>query len=164
MNRRNDILMALGPVVISAYMVATALKWPLKTKLFPMAIGIPVFLLAIAELVLSFREKEGNSAKASTMAMGTAEGKQETLPLRRLIVGFSFAVGFFALILLFSFPIAIPLFVFLYMKFYGREKWGTTLVATVVAWASFYGLFVVVLHTLFAKGLVQMALKSWGVF
>jgi hypothetical protein len=156
--------MALGPLAISTYMVAAALKWPLKTKLFPMAIGIPVFLLALAELVMTVRERQADSAASAPAGGGTvAPATEEPLPLGKLLLGFSFAIGFFLLILLFSFPIAIPLFVFLYMKVYGKEKWATTLAATAVAWAAFYGLFVVVLHTLFAKGLVQVALKSLGV-
>ena len=162
MQRRNNALMALGSTVISAYMVITALKWPLKTALFPVAIGIPVFLLAMSELALSLWGKE-ETVNIPSMSPALPEGEEQELPTRKIIFGFLFGVGFFALILLFSFPIAIPLFVFLYMKVYGKERWGITLILTAAAWASFYGLFVMVLHTLFGKGLLQTALKSLGV-
>lgn len=154
--------MAVGAMVISSYMVITALKWPLKTALFPVAIGIPVFFLALSESVLSLWGKEEDAEK-SKMGLGSSQGKEEALPARKIIVGFLFGVGFFGLILLFSFPIAIPLFVFLYMKVYGKERWGLSLILTASAWASFYGLFVKALHTPFGKGLFQMALKSLGI-
>ncbi len=163
MQRRNNALMALGSILISAYMVITALKWPLKTKLFPLAIGIPVFLLAMSELALSLWGRE-ETVNRSSMTSALPEEEERELPTRKILFGFLFGVAFFALILLFGFPIAIPLFVFLYMKIYGKERWGITLILTAAAWASFYGLFVMVLHTLFGKGILQVALKSMGIF
>jgi hypothetical protein len=67
------------------------------------------------------------------------------------------------MVLLIGFPIAVPLFVFLYMKLQGKEKWGVSLLMTFIAWASFYGLFVKFCDVPFMEGWVQQGLKVLGI-
>jgi hypothetical protein len=71
--------------------------------------------------------------------------------------------GFFFMVLLIGFPIAVPLFVFLYMKLQGKEKWGVSLLMTLVAWGSFYGLFVKFCDIPFMEGWIQQGLKALGI-
>ena len=63
--------------------------------------------------------------------------------------------GFFALIWLLGFPIAIPLMMFAYLKFQGGESWVLSITLTVVAWLFFYVLFVRLLHLPFPDGLLM---------
>ncbi len=48
---------------------------------------------------------------------------------------------------------------FLYLKLGGRERWLISIILTVVAWVSFYGLFDYALHVPFPKGLLFEWLK-----
>jgi hypothetical protein len=59
--------------------------------------------------------------------------------------------------------VAVPLFMFLYLKPHSKEGWGISLVLTGFAWAVFYGLFIKLLNVPFGQGWVQMGLKALGV-
>jgi len=61
-------------------------------------------------------------------------------------------LGFLALILLLGFPLAVPLFVFLYLRFGGREPWLLTLLLTALSWSLMEGVFDRLLHLPFAEG------------
>ena len=60
-------------------------------------------------------------------------------------------VGLFVAIWMIGFNIAIPLFVFLYLKVESREKWWFSLLFAGVGWAFVYGLFIRVLHIPFPE-------------
>jgi hypothetical protein len=54
---------------------------------------------------------------------------------------------------LFGFSIAIVMTTLLYLKL-AKERWPITLVLTFFAWASYYGLFVYLLHLPFPEGVL----------
>ena len=68
-------------------------------------------------------------------------------------------VGYFLAIWLLGFYLAVPLTTLLYLKVAGKERWPTTIIATLLAWVSFYALFDYALHVPFPKGLVLDWLK-----
>src|SRR3989304_9191259 len=74
------------------------------------------------------------------------------LARRRTLAILSWIVGFLAFILVFGFPIAVPLFVFLYLKLVGKEGWVLTLSLTLVSWLTMEGLFNRLLHLPFPEG------------
>ena len=53
-----------------------------------------------------------------------SEDVDKATAARRTLLTFGWIFGFFILILFFGFTIAIPLFVFLYLKIQGKEKWS----------------------------------------
>jgi hypothetical protein len=58
--------------------------------------------------------------------------------------------GLFFAIHLIGFPIALPLFVFLYVKLYGGA-WLTTIILTAVTWGFLYGIYEYVLSVPWPK-------------
>lgn len=153
----NICLMAIG-----AAAAITALKWPLRSALFPIVIGIPVFLLATTDLLLSFFEKEGNY-KRSAMDFKLSEDVDQTLAARRTLLAFAWIMGFFFLIIFLGFSISIPLFVLLYLKLQGRERWGISVIMSASAFVFFWGLFVRLLHTSLPEGLVFAGLRALNI-
>jgi len=88
---------------------------------------------------------------------GGLEGEIEMdLPkevVRRRTIGILLWIfGFFLLIWLLGFSIAVPVTTFLYLKFTGGEKWLLTIVFTVLSWAFFYGVFEYALAIPFPEG------------
>ena len=79
--------------------------------------------------------------------------------IRRTAIAVGWILGFFALIALLGFPIAVAVLVFAYLKVQGREGWLFSIVFTAVVWACFYGLFDLLLHLHFPEGW----LVSWFV-
>jgi hypothetical protein len=133
-------------MLMAGYGVYAATAWPWKAALFPLAIGIPLFCLAAVEALWSFFSR----AEAKQEAMDL----QITPPGRATWIAAAWMVTFFALVVLLGFEIAVPLFVFVYLKFQGGEGWTLTIVITAIVAAVFYGLFDALLHLPFPPGLL----------
>ena len=147
MHNKPSLALAVLVMLVSGYGVLTAWDWPTKAALFPLAIGIPLFCLAAAE--------------AAWVLLGAREQKTEALDFqvarpagaaRRAAVAIGWMLGFFVAIVLLGFPIAVPLFVLLYLKLQGGEGWLLTLVMSAAVWGLFYGLFDRLLHLPFPAG------------
>ncbi len=150
-------------IVISAWVIISAIKWPLKTALFPLVISISVFLMTTAELLLSLFGKEEGAKKGAAIDFKFSEDTDKTVVLRRTLTIFSWIVGFFFLINIFGFSIAVALFVFLYMKIKGREKWGISIIMTFCSWFFFWGLFIWLLDTPMMEGWLFGWLRAIGI-
>ena len=61
-------------------------------------------------------------------------------------------LAFFAAIALLGFMVAVPLFLFLYLKLQGGEGWAMSIGLTAGVFAAFYGLFDALLHLPFPAG------------
>jgi putative tricarboxylic transport membrane protein len=135
-------------MIMSGYGVIAATAWPWKAALFPLVIGIPLFCLAAAEALWTLfgsAPKEADEARDFQLSIG-----KETV--RRTLVAGGWILAFFAAIVLLGFQIAVPLFVFLYLKLQGRESWILAVVMTAAVWGVFYGLFELLLHLPFPTG------------
>lgn len=77
--------MSLSLLVISGWMVIKAMGWPLRTGIFTIVIGIPVFCMAIVEFFLSLFGRQ-------------EESEYQALLVRRAFMSFLWIIGFFLLI------------------------------------------------------------------
>ena len=145
-------LMDCFVIAMAGGVIVTALRWPFKTALFPAAIAIPVFLMAVIDLVWNVLGKEKKDREGSTGDFKLTEGLDPAVEIRRTISMFTWILGFFLIILLVGFPIAIPLFFVLFLKLQGKEGWKMSIGMAAVAWLSFYGLFVWLLNISFVEG------------
>jgi putative tricarboxylic transport membrane protein len=134
-------------MIMSGYGVIAAMAWPPKAALFPLVIGIPLFCLAAAEALWTLFGSAPASGEAKDFQLSI--GKDTA---RRTLVVTGWILGFFAAIVLAGFLIAVPLFVFLFLKLQGRESWVLTIVMTAAIWGVFYGLFELLLHLPFPTG------------
>jgi len=163
MRQWGSISMGLAMMVITAWMVITALDWPFRAALFPVVIGISVFLMASTDVLISFLgRKEASLQQSSIDFQLTKDVEREVATSRTLWTVFWIFV-FFLLILLLGFQLSIPIFFILFLKIKGREGWGISIGLAVLAWVSFYGLFVLILDTVFIEGWIQQGLKALGV-
>ena len=142
MHNRSALALALGIMAISAYAAIAALAWPLKTKLFPLVIAVPLFCLASAELVAIVLSREPSGEAAGELAA------------RRSMLTVAWILGFFAAILLLGFLVAVPVFLLAYLKLQAREGWLFSLLFTAIISGAFYGLFDYLLHLPFASGVL----------
>jgi hypothetical protein len=139
-------------MVCSGGAVVIAMNWPWKAALFPTAIGIPVFCLATAEVLWVLF---GAAPRDQAMDFQLSRHLPERVALRRTLAATGWMLGLLGAIVLVSFPIAVALFVLLYLKLQGREGWGLSLVMTLAVWGVFYGLFDRLLHLPFPAGWIQ---------
>lgn len=153
MHKKASLGLALGILLVSGYAVLAAWAWPWKASLFPIAIGVPVFCLAAGEaLWVLFGRIDHGSERGATKDFQVAEHVPEDVALRRTGIAIAWILGFLAAIVLLGFPVAVPLFVFLYLKVQGKEGWVFSIVFTLAVWGLFYGLFDRLLHLPFPDG------------
>lgn len=144
-------LLALAVAAAAGYAVYASFSWPLRAALFPRLIGIPLVFLALTEMLLTAFIGEGDS-KGHAVDFELTKGLDPAVVRKRTIAIFLWTVGFMALILLVGFTIAVPLFVFLYLKIAGHENWILTLILTFTSWAFIDGLFHRLLHIPLPQG------------
>lgn len=149
MTRRWDRAFALALAAIFAVAVYLAFEWAEMARLFPLAVAVPGFILALLAIVLPARTEP-------------AELEAEELPrdelVRRTAITIAWIFGFFAAVYLLGFLISIPLGAVAYMRIIGRERWGTTLGVAGGCWAFIYALFDRLLHVPLPTGELLRAL------
>ena len=148
MHKKASLALSVLIMLMSGYGVFAATAWPWKAALFPLVIGIPLFCLAAAEALWTLfgaEPAQEGAAKDFQLSIGDQSA-------RRTAVAGGWILGFFAAIVLLGFPIAVPLFVFLYLRLQGRERWPVCILMTGAIWGIFYGLFDALLHLPFPAG------------
>ncbi len=149
MHNRASLILAIAIAALAGWGIFSALAWPLKAKLFPLVIGIPLFCLALAEILWVTL---GSSRGAAAADFKLTQDHPPEVVRRRTLIAVAWIIGFFALILLLGFLIAVPLLVFAYLRIEGKESWIFCAAFTLVLWAGFYGLFDQLLHLPFPAG------------
>jgi len=144
-------ILGFAAACIAGYALYASLHWPFKTALFPRVIGFPLLLLALIEMALSIwgveKEREGHAVDFElTTAVEPALAQKRTLLICTWII------GFLVLIIAFGFPLAVPIFVFAYLRIAGREPWTLSIVLTLVSWMFMEGVFDRFLHVPFPEG------------
>ncbi len=152
MHNKASLALGLGIMIISAWAVVSAMHWPWKAALFPLVLGIPVFCMAAAEVLWTLF---GSTTRGEVMDFQLSSHLPDKVTRSRMLVAIGWMLGLFVAVVLLGFPIAVPLFVFLYVKLQGREGWRLSLVFTLVVWGIFYGLFDRLLHLPFPAGWIQ---------
>jgi len=141
-------------ILIGSYVAYVASGWSFKTGFFPLAVSIPLIVLAATHL---FLELFGGPENGGGPAV-EAEFSQAVRPdvaRRRAFAVFSWIAGFIALVALIGFPLAVPLFVFLYLKIQSRVSWTQTAGLTAATWLAFHLLFQRLVQLQFEDGMIQ---------
>jgi len=150
-------LFSLSLMVVAAYAAITARRWSFKTSLFPLATGIPLFVLAGAQLMLElFGRDETTSGPAVELELSTHV--DPALARTRVAGILTWIAGFILLVFLVGFPVAVPAFIFSFLMLQSRVGWRLSFSLTAVAWLCFYGLFQWLLNLPFEEGFIQSLL------
>lgn len=140
MRRRWDLVFALVLVAVFAYAGITALGYPEDARLLPLAVAIPGFVLALAQVALSLRPAPAEEVSTEADALDPREHVRRTAQIAGWIV------GFFLAIYLVGFLIAVPLGAFAYLRFAARESWLMSAIIAGLCWALVFGVFDRMLH------------------
>ena len=154
-----SLLLSVLVMVASGGAVFLAMAWPWKAALFPLAIGIPVFLLAAAELCVTAFGRPA-PADAQPVDFVPSQHADRAVARRRTLAVFGWLVGFTLLIVALGFSPAVPLFVLLYVRIAGDEGWVRSLMLSLVAGACVHGLFARLLDVPFPEGWVLTGLRA----
>ena len=137
----------IGAVMAGALWVAR--PWPIRASIGIVVLGSLGVLLAAWQLILDLRRTDGAQKRSQLETpIAAAENKWGNLEI------WSWIIGFFLLIHLIGFPVAVPLFVLAYSKFYGA-RWPLSIGLCALAWSFVYGVFEKVLHVPWPTPLIQ---------
>jgi len=155
---RPAALFSFCAFVFFCVFVYLAQDWRMQARLYPWAIGLPMVIFAFVQVILDLKgvkaKPSDDGAPPTPMDFQFTKDIDPVTARNRGIIMFAWLFGFFALIWLLGYPIAIPLMMFAYFKFQGGESWVLSITLTVIAWLFFYGLFVKLLTLPFPEGLI----------
>jgi heme/copper-type cytochrome/quinol oxidase subunit 4 len=158
MKFKPQLVLSILLVVFFSIFAYTAKDWRLQARLYPWAVGIPMLVLALVQVVLDLKgigpKKNQNDAPVDVQF---AERADPVVARRRTLNIFSWIVGYIIAIWLIGFFYSVPLLVFLYLKVQSRERWPLSIALTAIAWIFFWALFDRLLHLPFPQG----ALFAW---
>ena len=160
MKFRPAALFSIVVLIFFCVFLYEAKDWRMQARLYPLAIGIPMLICAIIQVILDLKgvkAKQSSDGAPMDFQFQQADVSPEDVR-KRTITMFSWMFGFFAMIWLVGYVIAIPLMVFGYLKFQSSESWGLSITLTVIAFVFFYALFVRLLNLPFPDGAVQTML------
>lgn len=137
----------IGAVIAAA--VWFARDWPIRASIGVLVLGSIGVLLAIWQLALEAR-KSAEAVERSQFEMPLAESESKWGNVEI----WCWIVGFYLSIVTIGFPIAVPLFVIAYSKFYGAS-WLLGITLSAIAWSFVYGVFEKILHVPWPTPLIQ---------
>ncbi len=152
--RKGAILFCLFLIAVAAYAIFASIGWSFKAKLFPLSISIPLLMLAIVQLLLILLGK-AESTEGGAMDVEFSTDVDPEIVRRRVLGIFGWIIAFIALVYLLGFPMTVPLFIFLYLKFQSQVGWLATIFVTGITWGCFHLLFQFLVHIQFETGAVQ---------
>ncbi|MBI3000750.1 MAG: tripartite tricarboxylate transporter TctB family protein [Deltaproteobacteria bacterium] len=155
MKVRPQFFFSLAILIFLVYFVWEAREWRLQARLYPWVIGMPMIALALVQIWLEL--KGVSQEKRSGDVPVDFQFEQPVDPdiaRRRTVNIFAWILGFFAAIWLLGFSLAIPLFLFFYLKVQSREPWVLSVILTAAGWLLFWGLFDRLLHLPFPEAQV----------
>ena len=136
----------VGLVMLAALFVAK--DWPIRASIIIFLLGGVGVVLDLIQLRIDFRAMRAKEAKVLRPTFEVEalqhQGRWGSLEIWAWLWGLFFAVH------LIGFPIALPLFVFLYIKSYGGS-WVTAILLTVITWGFLYGIYDYLLHVPWPK-------------
>ncbi|HEY2989377.1 MAG TPA: tripartite tricarboxylate transporter TctB family protein [Candidatus Binatia bacterium] len=158
MKVKPQLVLSLILVVFFSIFVYNARGWRMQARLYPWAIGIPMLVLALIQVVLDLKgigpkKREGDAP----VDLQFAARPNPVVARRRAINIFCWIIAYIIAVWLIGFSYSIALIVFLYLKVQSRESWLLSVVLTAAAWLCFWGLFDRLLHLPFPDG----ALFTW---
>jgi hypothetical protein len=126
----------LGLVILGALWIAK--DWPIRASIVILllgGVGIVLVALQLRNDLRAWRRQEVEIIRPTYEVQATAhQGRWGSLEIWAWLWGLFFAIH------LIGFPIALPLFVFLYVKLYGGG-WLTSVLLTVITWGFLAGIY-----------------------
>jgi hypothetical protein len=154
MKKKEGIIFSLVLLCLVGAALISSFSYNLKTRLVPMIVGsisVVLSLVIVAgELFPRFRQVFEVDLFARDN-MGASEHTQAKWDEKKgLIIAVSWLVVFAILLFLVGFNISIPIWVLVYVRFFGKQKWSLSLAVAAMLWVFIYGLFHLVMdYTLF---------------
>jgi len=138
---KGELIFSFFLLALIGWFIIDAFSYRLQVRITPLVIGIPAAVLAAAKIILDLSRPKKPSYELDGYLRSV---KIRNVRMRQEHVTFILLIGFVALIFLFGFLIAIPLFLFFQLKFLNSERWPTAIGISVGTCIFSYVLFVLI--------------------
>ena len=153
MKIRPPAIFSICALIFFTFWVYHAQEWRLQARLYPWAIGFPMVVFAVIQVILDLRGyKPKETADGAPVDFQFTKEIDPALAKKRAIVMFTWFFGFLLGVWLLGFPISIVIMMFSYLKIQSRESWGLSIGLTAIAYGFFWTLFVKLLTLPFPEG------------
>lgn len=137
--RIGDVAVALFVLACAAFAALQTIGWPARTKVFPLAISLPLIVMLIAHLVLVALAARSPAARSVTTIALSGEDAAGWLPdLRRGIAFGVWMAAYAATLWLFGFMVAGPAMTLAFLRFFGRDSWVASGIFAAGVWGFLY--------------------------
>ena len=152
--------------IIIAAALAVATQWSWDTRLFPIAIGIPALLLALYQVFVEIKRLRqpadtGQARPAQIMDISIDQSIPKEVVARRTWISLAWVLSFLLCIWLVGFLIAIPIFVFFYLRYHARATYPMAALVAAGTLLFIWGLFDRIMHTAWPEPVIFAILGGW---
>ena len=155
MKIRPPAIFSICALIFFIVWVYVAQDWRLQARLYPWAIGFPMVVLAVIQVIMDLRGfKPTKTPDGAPVDFQFTKDIEPALAKKRAIVMFTWFFCFLLGVWLVGFSISIVIMMFSYLKIQSREPWGLSIGLTVLAYGFFWLLFVKLLTLPFPEGRV----------
>jgi hypothetical protein len=151
MRKKIAILYTMVMLVVPLVIIIASYGIPEKARAVPLLTGALTLLLGILALICEIVPRIGKIFEAELFTIDTGEAKKEPDPaveevsisdLTKKILGcLALMVGFFIMIWLVGFFLAVPVFVFSYFMIFAQTRWINAILVTLVTEAFVFVVF-----------------------
>ena len=153
MKIRPPAIFSICALIFFVFWVYHAQEWRFQARLYPWAIGFPMVVFAVIQVILDLRGyKPKQTSDGAPVDFQFTKDIDPALAKKRAIVMFTWFFCFLLGVWLVGFPISIVTMMFTYLKIHSKESWGLSIGLTAIAYVFFWALFVKLLTLPFPEG------------
>ena len=153
------LVVSLAFATFTAFFLWAGKDWPVEARLFPWFVAIPAFVLSLVEFGRDSTTASG-AARGQILEFQFAEGIDPAVARPRMLNIMSWTLGILAGVWLVGVEITMTGMTFAYLKIQGGERWGITLILTLIAWLFVRLLFIEFMHLPFPEGKIIEGIRS----
>ncbi len=148
---------SISVALLFALALWQSLSWPLKSRIFPVVIFIPMLILTLIHFIKTLRslKKNTGSDSADTLPIDSVTVRNKNMTI------ITWILVFFAAAWSFGFVAGLPLAILIFLKIGCRERWTTSIFMASGAWAFIMGGFVMLLHFPFPEGQLSILISGF---
>src|SRR5437016_11606182 len=105
---KGRLLFCLFLMLVAAYAIRSALHWPFKAALFPLAVSIPLLVLSGVQLLQVIYGK-GETNGGAAVDLEFSSDVPPDVERRRVMTTFAWITAFIICVYLVGFPLTVPL-------------------------------------------------------
>lgn len=158
-----SLLLVLGMTALVATMVVEATTFTRSPRLLPLIVGIPTLALLLIQVVRDVRRMVSGDRTGGTASEqeadrysgnDPADGADDSAALANAspVVGTLWVLLLVLIVWLLGFLVAIPIFIVLFMRYFGRETWRLSILFAIGTFVVTYLFFVVVIEVQLIPG------------